>query len=594
MNIDEFTKDFEKILTATERPSRYIGDEFGSYDKDFNKAKTRFVFAYPDKYEIGISNFGGKILYDLINKEDDLMCDRTYAPEIDFLNLLKENNKLLYSHEAKKTIKDFDFIGFGLQYEMNYTTVLKMLEISGINPISNLRKENDPIIAAGGPCVSNPQPMSKFIDIFMIGDGEEVVIEIMRKYQTLKGQKREDIIKELAKIEGIYAPLVDNFTKKRTVKLTKENHPTISPIPHFSSIHDRATIELRRGCGRMCRFCQASHINLPVRERRSKDVIELAKEYVKNTGYDEYSLLSLSSNDHTNIETILENLNCHFKDTGINVSLPSQRADKFSLKLAQLASCERKAATTIAPEAGSQRMRDVINKNLSEDEIINATISCLKNGWNKIKYYFIIGLPFENKEDLKAIIDLILKVNEKCRENGLKYPQITCSMSIFVPKPFTPFQWAGQDKLDVIEEKIKFLKAYKEEKKLKNVRLNFHNTKTTMLEAYFARADKSACELIQKMYEKGAYLEAWDENLNFEMYLDTAKELNIDIQNEASREFGEFNVFPWDKINYGVNKSWLFEEYKKAKNATLTVPCEVKCSNCGACQNLKMTKILDV
>lgn len=589
---DNFLAEYENILQQVERPSRYIGDEYGSYDKDFNSTEGKFLFVFPDKYEIGISNFGHKIIYDLINKRKNLLCDRLYAPDKDFLELLKKNNKEIYALESKRKPKEFDIIGFGLQYEMCYTTILKLLEMSNIPIFNKDRIDSHPIIMAGGPCTSNPKPINKFIDIFIIGDGEDVNIEVLEKYIELKNKlPRNEIIKELAKIEGIYAPLVDNKANKRIAQLTYENHPINSPIPHFASVHDRAIIELRRGCARLCRFCQASHINLPIRERKKDDIVKLAKEYTKNTGYDEYSLLSLSSNDHGKIEEILSELNCHFRGTGINVSLPSQRADKFSLELAKLAQSEKKATVTIAPEAGSQRMRDVINKNLSAEQIINATISCIKNGWNKIKYYFVIGLPFENYEDLAGIVELIEQVNLACREQGLKYPQITCSISVFVPKPHTPFQWARQNTISEIQEKIQYLKNLKD--KFKNVKFNFHNPKMSQLEAFFTRGDEKLNDFIYELYKEGSYLDSWDENLDFDLYQKIADKLNIDIEKEASKEFLENEILPWDNIFYGVNKSWLLTEYKKAKKAIATVPCEVKCNNCGVCPNFKTKKILD-
>ncbi len=588
---DKFLNEYGEILHQTERPSRYIGDEFGSYNKGFDNASGRFLFAFPDKYEIGISNFGHKIIYDLINKKENLMCDRIYAPDKDFIDLLSKKKLSLYALESKRKPLEFDIIGFALQYEMCYSTVLKMLEMSNIPVLSSERNDNHPIILAGGPCTSNPIPMSKFVDIFIIGDGEEVNIEVLEKYIELKGKmSRNEIIKELAKISGVYAPLVNNVATKRIAQLTLENHPINSPIPHFTSVHDRAIVELRRGCGRLCRFCQASHINLPIRERKKEDIVTLAKEYVKNTGYDEYSLLSLSSNDHSQIEEILTELNCHYRGSGINVSLPSQRADKFSLEIANLAAGEKKATVTIAPEAGTQRMRNIINKNLSQEQIVNATISCVKNGWNKIKYYFVIGLPFETYEDLKGIPDLIETVNQNCREEGLKYPQITCSISVFVPKPHTPFQWARQNTIEEITQKIKYLRELKD--KIKNVKFNFHNPKMSQLEAFFSRGDNKVSDFIYELYKNGAYLESWDENLDLDLYSKISNELNINIEKVASKEYKDEEMLSWDIVNYGVDKNWLLAEYKKAQEAISTIPCEVKCNNCGVCSNLKTKKII--
>ncbi len=589
--MSDFLDEFALILASCEKPSRYIGDEFLSANKDFNSAQVRVCFVFPDKYEIGISNFGHKILYHIVNSSDYYMADRAYAPDKDFLRLLSKNGKLLYALESKKPLNLFDFLGFALQYEMSYTTILKLLDSSNIPLFTSQRTNAHPIVFAGGPCAYNPAPLSDFIDLFLIGDGEEVLIEVLDKYKIIKNQSRDKILNELSLIEGVYCPKFQKKTTKRIFIPTKESHPVSSPISHFVSVHDRATVEIRRGCGRLCRFCQSAHTNLPVRERKMNDIISLACDYVRNTGYDEYSLLSLSSNDHTNIEEIIQKLNIHFANSGINVSLPSQRADRFSLKLAKLMQHEKKTTVTIAPEAGSQRMRDVINKNLTQEQILNAVLSCVQSGWDKIKLYFIIGLPFEDDSDVVAIADLIKTINQNCKSRGLKIPLITCSISVFVPKPHTPFCWHGQNKISQIEHKKQLLLSKKSE--IKNAKLNFHSPKVSQLEAYFTRAGEEAGRLIYELYKNNSYLDSWEENIDFELYYKTARSIGIDIEKEACKNLNPDDYTPWEIIDTGVNKTWLINEYNKAKLAQSTIPCEVKCSNCGVCFNLKTAKVYD-
>lgn len=591
MNSQKFLEEYASILHSCERPSRYIGSEFLSQNKDFASADVRVAFVFPDKYEIGISNFGHKILYHVINSCENFMADRAYAPDKDFLDLLQKENKLLYALESKVLLKNFDFLAVALQYEMSYTTLLKLLECSGISPFIKDRKNDDPIIFAGGPCAFNPAPLSKFVDLFVIGDGEEVCVEILEKYNSIKHLDRFKILEELSKIEGVYCPIYPKKTRKRIFVPDKKSHPTKSPISHFVSVHDRATVEIRRGCGRLCRFCQSSHTNLPIRERKKDDIISLACDYVRNTGYDEYSLLSLSSNDHSSIEEIIEELNKHFKGTGVNVSLPSQRADKFSTKLAKLMQAEKKATVTIAPEAGSQRMRDIINKNLTQEQILNAVLSCVENGWDKIKFYFIIGLPFETDEDVLAIADLIKTINFECKKRGYRKPAITCSISVFVPKPHTPFAWHPQNSLAEIERKKALLLSRKPE--IKNARLNFHSPRVSQLEAFLTRGDIRVADFIYELYKSGSYLDSWEENIDFELYHKIAKDLDIDIEKEATRAYATENELPWDIIDTGLDKTWLINEYKLAKEAKTTIPCDVKCSNCGVCKNLKTHKVLD-
>lgn len=591
MKSQEFLDEYAQILHSCERPSRYIGGEFLSANKDFYSAKARVAFVFPDKYEIGISNFGHKILYHIVNSNEKYMADRAYAPDKDFLELVKKEGKALYALESKVSLREFDFLGFALQYEMSYTTVLKLLECSGVPVLNDDRGDCDPIIFAGGPCAYNPLALCKFIDLFLIGDGEEVTLEILDKYLTLKDLPRDVVLKELSKINGVFCPKYPQKTVKRIFIPDKKSHPTKSPVSHFVSVHDRATVEIRRGCGRLCRFCQSAHTNLPVRERNKEDIISLACDYVKNTGYDEYSLLSLSSNDHTSIEEIIERLNKHFEGSGVNVSLPSQRADKFSLKLARLMQAQKKTTVTIAPEAGSQRMRDIINKNLSEEQILNAVLSCVESGWDKIKFYFIIGLPFEEDSDVLAIADLIKTINAKCRERGLRIPLITCSISVFVPKPHTPFGWHGQDRLSEIERKKALLLSRKPE--IKNARLNFHSPRVSQLEAFLTRGGREVSEFIYRLYKNGSYLDSWEENIDFDMYCKTAESLGIDIENEAAKTYDTSEDMPWDIIDTGLDKKWLINEYNRAKEAKTTIPCESKCSNCGVCKNLKTHKVFD-
>ena len=411
MNI-ELPQDNQCLLYNVKKPYQYVGSEYLSYNKDFNSTEVKIAFAFPDKYEIAISNLGQKILYDVVNSDDRFMADRVYAPDWDYRDELIKNNLPLLTLESKKKLKDFDFVGFSLQYELAYPTVLEMLRLSDIPLLREERSENEPIIMAGGPCCFNPRPMQNFIDIFMIGDGEELLIEILEAYKALKkqGKNKVEIIKVLSKLEGVFAPQEQNKTKKRIFDISKLNKAPKAPVPYSSSVHDRTIIEIRRGCGRMCRFCQAGHVNLPIRERKAQDIIDMVKDSVACTGYDEYSLLSLSSNDYKNIESVIESLSEEMNKKKVSVSLPSQRIDRYSTKLAKLVQGVRATTATLAPEAGSQRLRNVINKNLTEEQIIDTILNCYKNGSNHIKLYFMVGLPTETYEDLDEMAELFNKI----------------------------------------------------------------------------------------------------------------------------------------------------------------------------------------
>ncbi len=655
--MDCFFRDYHEALFKCNKPYQYVGGEFLSYNKDFDSAKVRFAFCFPDKYEIGISNLGVRVLYDLVNRHEGFMADRAYAPEPDF------KPKELYGLESKRRIKDFDAVGFSLQYEMAYPTVLKMLEMAEI-PYKNAdRTDDDPIIIAGGPCAFNPLPLADFIDVFMIGDGEDSIIEVCEILEKTKGMPREERIKALCekippaplykgckantsivrevvqstggfteqcgrseislapcgrgshevtgegfKNSGRWSKLTGGTVTKRIAQLTYETALKSYPIPFSSSVQDRAVVEIRRGCGRMCRFCQPGHVTLPIRERSAEDIIKIAKELVKNTGYDEYSLLSLSSNDYANINEVIKELAIDFNKKKISVSLPSQRIDGFNLELANLVQSVRKSTMTLAPEAGSQRLRDVIKKNITEEMILNAVTTLYENGWSRIKFYFICGLPTETLEDMDEMAELFRKIRHRCRlikkEKGLTHGMdLTCTLSIFVPKPFTPFQWCPQMNLDKVTEHIKYLKE--QVKTIKGVKINYHEKYVSQLEAVLTRGDESLCKYIEALYKKGCYLDAWGEYFNKDIWYETAEELGINLAELAEKEYDLEKPLPWDFINIGVDKEWFQNEYINAlapcgrgcREATgegshIVPTCQTKCVNCGVCKNLKTHKVM--
>ena len=584
---------FHEALYKCNKPYQYVGGEILAANKSFDEAKLHFAFVFPDKYEIGISNLGVRILYDLINRHPDFMADRAYAPEPDF------KPELLYGLESKRPLKDFEVVGFSLQYEMSYPTVLKLLEMSGIPYKNSERGESDAIIVAGGPCTYNPLPVADFFDAFIIGDGEYVNLAICQSLLDNKDLPRVERIKKLAEIEGVWVPLVNNKVKKAVVPLEYETALKSYPIPFSSSVHDRAVVEIRRGCGRMCRFCQPGHVTLPVREREAEEIIRISKELVKNTGYDEYSLLSLSSNDYSNIKEVIKELAVDFNDKKVSVSLPSQRIDGFSLELANLVQSVRKSTMTLAPEAGSQRLRNVIKKNISKEQILDAVFTLYKNGWSRLKFYFITGLPTETKEDLDEMASLLDEIKRGVRalkrEYGLKHGfDITCTLSIFVPKPFTPFQWCPQFDLDTVSENIHYLKD--KTAHIKGLKINYHEKFISMIEAVLTRGDRELSAYIEALYKKGCYLDAWDDYFDKRVWLDTAAELGINLQDLAQKTYDLEEELPWDFIDTGLDKDWLRNEYEQAflqpSEFNLQKTCEHKCVKCGVCKNLGVKKIL--
>ena len=596
--LDEKTLD--KLLFNVNKPYQYMGHELYSYNKDFENAGVRFAIAFPDKYEVGASNLGHRIIYETLNSIEGCMCDRAYAPDTDCKQEIENQKLFLYGVESKVCLGDFDLLGFSLQYELAYPTVLAMLKLSDIPVRSDERNENHPIVLSGGPCTYNPEPLKDFIDGFLIGDGEDILKEIVEVYKAAKKAEktRKEIIADLAKIDGLYVPALHNGQKinKRIYDFSVDSVPTKPPVPFSASIHDRAVMEIRRGCGRMCRFCQPGHVNLPIRERKAKDIIKLTKELVKNTGYDEFSMLSLSSNDYTNIEPVLEELTCYFSEKKVSASLPSQRIDRFNIRLSNLVKDVRKTTITLAPEAGSQRLRDVINKNISKEQIVNTTLDCYKNGYDSIKYYFILGLPTETYEDIDEMIELLGGIKYRAKqiknELGLKQDlKLNCTLSIFVPKPFTPFQWVGQDSLQTISEKIAYIRE--KSKSLKGVRIKIHEKYISEIEAVLTRGDSSLCNYIEKLYENGCYLDAWDENFDKDKWYSIAKECGLSLGELSQKTYSTEDVLPWDFINVGIKKDWFINEYNKAMQSKSSVPCETKCSNCGICQEYRVSKHLD-
>ena len=588
--------EIKKILADVTKPYQYIGDEYLAYKKKMSDEDVSIVFAFPDKYEIGVSNLGVRVLYYVVNKEDGLVADRAYAPEFDCKDALEKNHVKLYAVESKKPLKGFDFVGFSLQYELAYPTVLKMLDLADIPVKRKERGENDPIIVAGGPCCFNPKPMSEFIDLFLIGDGEELNVELMKKYKEIKHLSRAEKLNELAKIKGVYSPILQNKTEKRICQLNNDNLPLINPIPYSSCVHDRTIIEIRRGCGRMCRFCQPGHVTLPIRERKAEDIINAVNKATSITGYDEYSLLSLSSNDYTNIEPVIDDLTAMLCERKVSVSLPSQRIDRYNEHLAAVVRGIRKSTITLAPEAGSQRLRNVINKNLTEEQILSTVLNCYKTGADSIKLYFIMGLPTESKEDLEEMAKLLSTIRWKSqlikKEMGLQNPlRLTCTLSIFVPKPFTPFQRHGQNTKEEIKEKLTYLLSLTD--KIKNVKINYHNPFVSKLEAAFTRGDERYADLIYTLYKKGAYMTSWDEYLDYSMWEETAEECGISLDEEAAKQFSKDEVLPWEVIDIGIPRSWFEQEYEKALRNENTIPCEFNCVNCGVCRNFKTHKVID-
>jgi len=605
----------QQILPKVTKPGQYIGNEWNVVKKDWEKCQVKSAFLFPDVYEIGMSHLGLRILYHVVNQREEFLMERSFAPMVDMEELMRANNIPLFSWESYRPLKEFDILGFTLQYEMSYTNILNMMDLSGIPVRTKDRNSQFPLIMAGGPCAYNPEPLADFIDLFVLGEGEEVILEILDLLKKVKTQgadfDKNQFLKAAAQIKGIYVPkfyqpsylengmlremkpIEDNIPEtvyKRVVhNFSEAEFPQDTLVPHTEAIHDRVMLEVLRGCSRGCRFCQAGVIYRPVRERNMDKLLSQAEALINSTGYDEIALTSLSSLDYTCIEPLIKELMNRFKEKKVGVSLPSLRVDAFSVDLAKEVQQVRKSGLTFAPEAGSQRLRDVINKGVTEDNILETVTAAFSQGWTSIKLYFMIGLPSETYEDLDGIVDLagkILAIGRKVKPHGVKKPiSITVSASSFVPKAHTPFQWEGQEAGNSLREKQYYLKD--KIRPLKNVSFNYHDVEVSFLEAAFARGDRRLGDVLEKAWVSGCKFDGWSEHFKYQLWIDAFKASGLDPEFFANRKFGLDEVLPWEHLSSGVSKKWLLKEYQTALEGIRTKDCRGDaCHGCGVCPEL--------
>ncbi len=599
----QIEKELEKILMRVEKPARYIGGEFNSTYKDITKGLTRFAFCFPDRYEIGMSYMGMQILYHHLNRTEHTYCERSFAPAADMEAEMRRVSLPLFTLETKTPLKEMDIVGFTLQYELSYTNILNMLDLSDIPIHREDRGTEEPLIIAGGPCAFNPEPLADFLDVVLIGDGEELLPEICRRYGLWKksGLDKEAFLLEICTIPGVYVPSFyepfydeqgryagcekrlekapDSITKAIVADLNNVDFPINSIVPLIEVVHDRAVVEIFRGCSRGCRFCQAGMVYRPVRERDKNTICDIAMQQLRNSGHQELSLLSLSTSDHSQFKELATELLDQCKEAQISLSLPSLRLDNFSFQVLEEIQGVRKTGLTFAPEAGTQRLRDVINKNLTEEEILSALDQAIDLGWNAVKLYFMIGLPTETQEDLDGIVDLARRIMDISRKKNNGRFQVTVSVSKFVPKPFTPFMWCAQDTVEMFDQKHFYLKD--QLRKIKGVTYRYHDSFTSHLETIMARGDRRIGSVLYAAWEKGCRFDAWTEYFRADLWKNILEEHHIGPDHPSLGEISVDAPLPWDMIDCGVTKAYFQEEYERSLASAVTPDCRYGCNDCG-------------